>query len=38
MNQGSARHERKARGDYCFLRRIRYIVENQGENLLPNVS
>jgi hypothetical protein len=34
---GSARHEGKARGGYCFLRRIRH-VENQGENLPPIVE
>jgi hypothetical protein len=31
------RHEGKARGGYCFLRRIRH-VENQGENLPPIVE
>jgi hypothetical protein len=35
--RGSARHEGKARGGYCFLRRIRH-VENQGENLPPIVE
>ncbi len=34
---GEDRHEGKARGGYCFLRRKGH-VENQGENLPPIVE